>query len=134
MSLRRVDTDVAARALAHSLNDPQRRRVVVLITIPAGGSAPLIDCDEIANEVGDLADVYLMPNGDPSWAFADVMPPGTQVFGGAGRVYPIGVDWVTELRRSSLRFVWSPADAPVATARLIGDALAAAAGAGLATP
>lgn len=131
MAVRDVDSVEAARALARELNDSSRGRVVVVITVPAGASRPLIDRDEVAEAVGDLADVYVLPNGDPSWAFADDMPPGTQAYGGAGRVYPLGLEWVENLRRSPLRFVWSPSEAPAATALLISDALSAAAAAGL---
>lgn len=35
--------------------------------------------------VGNLAEVVLMPTSDVCWASSREMPPGTQVYGGAGR-------------------------------------------------
>jgi hypothetical protein len=48
------------------------------------GSAtePWIDVKEIAHEVGNFAEVYLMTAGDHTWSFARNMMEGTQVFGG----------------------------------------------------
>ncbi|WP_299926105.1 hypothetical protein [uncultured Nocardioides sp.] len=55
----------------------------------------------------------------------------TQVYGGAGRVYPVGHEWASEPRRSPLRFAYGAAEGPKATAALIDDALRMATEAGL---
>jgi hypothetical protein len=120
MAVRRVREPGEAIALARDLLDPSRRRVVVLVT-SAVGKAPYIDADEIAADVGDLAEVVLMSTGDLTWAFSSVMPEGTQCYGGAGRVYPLGQEWVDDLAKSPLRFSWGPQEGPRATHQLIGD-------------
>ncbi len=124
---RRVDDERSAVALSEFLNGGSRKRPVVVVTIPASRTEPWIDVDAIAREAGNLADVYLMPTGDVSWKFSDRMADGTQVFGGAGRVYPIGHEWATDLTKSPLRFAWSEQDGEKATRQLVSDVFRAAA-------
>ncbi len=75
-----------------------------------------------------------MPTSAVSWSFSREMPEMTQVYGGAGRVYPVDHDWVADPRRSRLRFAYSPQDRPRITEQLINDALEAALAAGLVEP
>lgn len=126
-----VDDERAAVALADLLNGNTRRRPVVVVTIPAGRAEPWIDVDEIAREAGTLADVYLMPTGPFTWEFSNRMAEGTQVYGGAGRVYPVGHEWASDLSKSPLRFAFNEDDGQRATQKLISDMLRMAAAAGL---
>lgn len=126
-----IDSAEHARALAELLNGNSRTRPVVVVTIPAGRAAPWIDVVEIAKKVGDLAEIYLMPTGPHSWELSNNLPPMTQVYGGAGRVYPLGHEWASEPRRSPLRFAYDVDDGDRATNLLIDDALRMAAVAGL---
>ncbi|MEV4656451.1 hypothetical protein [Micromonospora sp. NPDC049301] len=103
----------------------------MVLTIPAGYDEPFGDPDEIKQAVGDLAEVVRMPTSDVSWAFSRVMPAMTQVYGGAGRVYPVDHAWVSDPGRSRLRFAYSPDDRKRITDQLISDALQAAMAAGL---
>lgn len=130
-TVQRIDDARAAGALADLLNGGARKRPVVVITIPSARDEPWIDVDEVAHEAGELADVYLMPTSDISWEFSHRMSDGTQVYGGAGRVYPVGHEWLTDLQRSPLRFAWSERDGEKATQQLISDMFRMAAAAGL---
>lgn len=122
--IERIDTPEAAERLAGRLLDPSRGIPVVVITTPSGRDEPWIDTDEVADAVLGLADVVVMPTDSTSWRFSELMPPGTQVFGGAGRAYPLGLEWISDLSRSPLRFAYGPADRTRATDGLISDALA----------
>ena len=133
MEVRRLTTVDEASSLAASLNDSSRERVAIVVTAASGASEPLIDVERVHAEVGNFADVYVMLTGDPSWEFSASMTPGTQVYGGAGRVYPVGLDWVADPGRSPLRFAVSAQEAATATTRLIQDAYSAAARAGYGT-
>lgn len=126
-----VDSVAAAVELAGLLNGAARARPVAVITTAAGQTKPYVDVAKIAAELDGLADVYLLPTGPLTWTFSDHMGDSTDVYGGAGRVYPVGHDWVHEVKRSPLRFAWSAADGPPATERLIDDGLRMAAAAGL---
>jgi hypothetical protein len=128
--VRRISTADQARELAGLLNGSRRRLPVVVVSIPNGRAAPWIDAERIAGELEGLAEVRLL-EAEASWAFTAAMPGGTQVFDGAGRVYPLGLDWVRDLRRSRLRFAAGEEDGEAATGALIDDALAAALAAGL---
>ena len=72
-----------------------------------------------------------MPTGPHSWDLSNNLPAMTQVYGGAGRVYPVGHEWASEPRRSPLRFAYSAGEGPKATTALIDDALRMATDAGL---
>ena len=114
-SVQLINDERSASALADLLNGNARRRPVAVVTIPAGRTKPWIDVDEIAREAGSLADVYLMPTGPFTWDFSNRMAEGTQVYGGAGRVYPVGHEWATDLSKSPLRFAFNEADGERAT-------------------
>lgn len=129
-AIQHIDDERSASALADVLNGT-RSRPVVVVTVPAGRSEPWIDVEEIARETGTLATVYLMPTGPFTWEFSNRMAEGTQVYGGAGRVYPVGHEWTSDLTKSPLRFAFNDADGERATQQLISDALRMAAAAGL---
>lgn len=131
--VQRVDDQAHAIALSSLLNGNDRDRPVVVVTIPAAREEPWIDVEKIAREAGDLAEVYLMPTGAFTWEFSHRMAEGTQVYGGAGRVYPVGHEWATDLQRSPLRFAFDATDGARATDALISDTLRMAAAAGLTT-
>ncbi|MCE0534675.1 hypothetical protein LWF15_04065 [Kineosporia rhizophila] len=120
-----------AEELAEELNRPGRTRPTVVVTMARGATRPYIDADRLATELSGLADVYLISDAAASWAFSRGMPELTQVYGGAGRVYPTGLEWVHDLRRSRLRFAYSAAEGITTTERLLEDGLKAAASAGL---
>ena len=129
--VQRIDGERSARALADLLNGNARRRPVVVVTIPAGRTLPWIDVDAVAREAGNLAEVYLMPTGDFTWEFSRRMVDGTQVYGGAGRVYPVGHEWSVNWFKSPLRFAFNAKEGEHATQQLISDTLRMAAAAGL---
>ena len=129
--MERVETDAAAGALAARLNGSGRRKPIVVVTTPSGRADPWIDAVAIERELGDLAEVVLMPTGTFTWSFSDAMPSTTQVYGGAGRVYPTGLEWTSRPSISPLRFAFDETEGARATKLLIDDALGMAARAGL---
>lgn len=130
-SIQRIDGASSVGALSELLNGNLRRLPVVVVSIPAGRSEPWIDVEKIAREAGTLAEVYVMPTGAETWEFARLMPSGTQVYGGAGRVYPVGHEWASDLTKSPLRFALEAEYGELATEQLISDTLRMAAAAGL---
>lgn len=131
MGLIHVTDDDGAIALAELLNGHRRRRPVVVVTSPAGRSEPFIDAEQIWDQVGDLADVCVMATGPHTWTFSAKMPDLTQVYGGAGRVYPVGHGWVSNPYSAPLRFAYNAEEGERATRDLVSDALRMAAAAGL---
>jgi len=126
-----IDSPDRAAALAEHLLDPARSKPVVVVTTAAGQSRPYIDVDEIIGAVCGLADVYVLPTGSITFAMSDRLPEKTQVYGGAGRVYPVDSTWQSNPYAAPLRFAWGAAQGPVATETLITDALGAVHAAGL---
>ncbi len=129
--MRVVNTDEEAARLAEVLNGNDRTRPIVVVSTPSGRNEPWIDAEEIHAELNDLAEVYLIRTGPHSWTFSRNMPTGTQVYGGAGRAYPLGHGWVGNLHQSPLRFAYDSIQGARATQLLIDDALDMAAAAGL---
>ncbi|NGN92932.1 hypothetical protein G5C66_09310 [Nocardioides sp. KC13] len=120
-----------AEALAALLNGDARTKPTVVVTVASGHTEPYADVERIAAEIGDLADLYLVTTGGHTWAFSNKMTPGTQVYGGAGRVYPVGLGWNVDLKQAPLRFAWNKSEGKKLTGQLIDDALDMAAAAGL---
>ena len=130
-AIKRVTNTSEAEALAALLNGDSRTKPTVVVTVASGHTEPYADVERIAAEIGDLADLYLVTTGGHTWAFSNKMTPGTQVYGGAGRVYPVGLAWNIDLLQAPLRFAWSKSEGKKLTGQLIDDALDMAAAAGL---
>src|ERR1700710_929768 len=106
-AVHRIASGSEAEALAHHLVERGRLRPTVVVTIAGGHDDPFADVEEILESVGDLADVVLIPTSEISWAFSRTMPERTQVYGGAGRVYPLGHAWILDPALSPPRFAYS---------------------------
>jgi hypothetical protein len=128
-----IDSPDRAQALAEHLLDPARSKPVVVVTSAAGQSQPYINVDAILGAVSELADVYVLPTGRITFAMSDRLPAKTQVYGGAGRVYPVDPTWQSHPYAAPLRFAWGAEQGPVATDTLITDAMGAVHAAGLDT-
>lgn len=126
-----IRTAEEARALADRLLATQRRWPVAVVSIASDSLTPFIQADDLKSEVGDLGEVVVMPTSDVSWAFSTAMPPLTQVYGGAGRVYGVDHAWVDNPYASPLRMAYSHADSPRVVAHLVSDTMSAALRAGL---
>lgn len=120
-----ITQEADATRLAHRLLEPGRTRPVAVVTVPDGAPSPYIDPEEIADAVGDVCDVYLVPTGALTWSISRVLPDRTQVYGGAGRVYPVDLSWTTDPYSAPLRFAYSADEGVRAVEKLISDALRA---------
>lgn len=126
-----ISTPDEARALAHRLLTPGRVWPVVVVTLARGETEPYIDADAIKSQIDEFGEVVVLRTQAASWSFAENMPTSTQVYGGAGRVYRVDHEWVTDPYASPIRFV-QPTGAPArAVDMLVADALAGALRAGL---
>ncbi|MEU6885631.1 hypothetical protein ABZ918_10535 [Streptomyces viridosporus] len=83
-----VSSPQAVELLAEWLLAPARSKPVIVVSIAAGHTEPWIDTEHLAAEIGDRAEIYLVPTGRCSWTLADRLPARTEVYGGAGRLYP----------------------------------------------
>jgi hypothetical protein len=111
-----------ARALAHALLDPERDRPVVVVSTAAGAGHPYVQTERVADDLDGVAAVHVIPTGEVSWAFSEAMPPMTQVYGGASRVYPPGLEWREKPSRSPLRFAFHEDSHGVVADALVADA------------
>ncbi len=124
MDFRRIQNPDEARSLAHRLLIPGIRTMpAVVVSTPQGEDEPFADAAALQSAVGDRAEVFILPTGEPSWAFSHEMPEDCQVYGGASRVYPVDHHWVSRPRLSPLRFAFSPDDRERVTGQLISDVL-----------
>lgn len=130
-TVQRVKDAEQARRLADRLLAPDRTKPVVVVAVGAGRAEPWVDPQEVADAVGEYADVVRIDTGDATWAFSAAMPPDAQVYGDAGRVYATDLEWVTMPRRSRLRLCFGPVQGAAVTDGLVSDAMQAALAAGL---
>ncbi|WP_137843033.1 hypothetical protein [Microbacterium sp. 2FI] len=121
----RVRTSPDVAALAERILARRQRPLVVVSTDPHTDLFAL-DTDELAGELRDIADLVLISTGDLTRELDSLLPEKTQVYGGAGRSYPVDFGVQPDWRRSPLRFPGGRA-----TQQLIGDALGQAGAAGL---
>lgn len=129
--VRRVASEDQARELAAALQRPGRDQPVVVISTPAGRDVPYVDPKRVLDDVAGLAEVVVIPTGDVSWAFSSGMPPDTQVYGGASRVYGTDLEWVHHPRRSPLHFAYSADEDERVRDRLVSDVMRFAVRAGI---
>lgn len=129
--VRRVTSEDQARELAATLQRQGRGWPVVVISTPAGYDAPFVDPQRVLDDVAGLAEVVVIPTGDVSWAFSSGMPPDTQVYGGASRVYGTDLEWVHQPRRSPLHFAYSQDEDARVRDRLVSDVMRFAVRAGI---
>lgn len=121
--VRRVASEDQARELAAALQRQGRSSPVVVISTPAGHETPFVDPQRVLDDVAGLAEVVVIPTGDVSWAFSSGMPPDTQVYGGASRVYGTDLEWVHHPRRSPLHFAYSADEDVRVRDRLVSDVM-----------
>ncbi|TFD73385.1 hypothetical protein E3T54_16540 [Cryobacterium sp. Sr8] len=129
MTYTRVESSAAVQQLAAGLHDAARDRPWVVVTSRFGSRTPDILLDQLAEDIADVTEVFLLETGALTRELSDLLPDRFQVYGGAGRSYPVGADALTDIGRSRLRFAY---DNPQrATEQLVTDALAHAHQAGL---
>lgn len=118
-----IATDEEAMALGAHLRSPARRLPTVVVSRATGASAAFADVGQLRDDLEGLADVAEITTVEASWAFSRAVPDRCQVYGGAGRVYPLGTDWELNPYLSPLRFAYREADGGQLTGTLIGDAM-----------
>nr|WP_274637370.1 hypothetical protein [Microbacterium bovistercoris] len=115
-----IETREDAVTLAQWIMSMRDRPLVVLSTDPATDELA-VDVEDVRSGVGDLADVVVIRTGRATWALDQHLPDRTQVYGGAGRSYPVDFGSDPDWSRAPLRF-----PGPRAVGLLVGDAIAQA--------
>ena len=121
---RLIQSPSDSHALARELLSEDRERPVVVVTVPREHSESYIDAERVASEVTELADVVVVATQDAAWGLSRRLPERSQVYGGAGRVYPVGTAWTQAPHLAPLSFAYSEADTEQATRKLVSDTLA----------
>jgi len=122
-----VPRDIATRDQAEKLmlllRSSSRRIPAVVVSRAVGASEAYADVDGLERDLEGLATVFEITTMDASWGFSDVMRDRCQVYGGAGRVYPVGTAWEQDPYASPLHFAHSTADRSRITRALVGDVM-----------
>ncbi|NYF96900.1 hypothetical protein [Janibacter cremeus] len=120
-----ADTAAKVDALAHHLLDPTRDRPLAVVTIPSNRTKPWIDPQEIVTTVGSGAEVHLLETGPRTFQLTSHLNRMAGVYGGAGRVYDVGQEWLANPYLSPLRFAYDQVEGRRACADLINDLVGA---------
>ncbi|MBB1510637.1 hypothetical protein H5393_12385 [Tessaracoccus sp. MC1756] len=118
-----VTTVGQAEALGSYLRDPNREVPVVVVTRAAGIPFSYADVSTLRDDLSGLAEVFEIATPTASWAFTATVPDKCQVYGGAGRVYPLGTEWENDPYLSPLRFAYGRGDRDDITRHLVADAM-----------
>jgi hypothetical protein len=90
-----VKTTANVADLAGWLLSPFRDRVVVIVTVPFDRGRAFIDADAVAADYPDRVEVYLIVTGPLTYQLTDLLPDETGVYGGATRIFPVGLAWTS---------------------------------------
>lgn len=121
-----IATEPDAQALATHLRSPGRERPSVVVSRATGTTEAYANVEELRTVLAGLADVFEITTLDASWAFSRAVPDMCQVYGGASRVYPVGLDWLENPFGSPLRFAYGMPDRQKVTRELVADAMSMA--------
>lgn len=116
--------------LAEHLLDPERDRPVAVITTPSNRTEPWIDPQAIVETVGPEAEVHLIRTGPRTFQLTSHLNRMAGVYGGAGRVYDVGQEWLRDPWQSPLRFAYNTAEGSRAGDDLVSDLMGALARSG----
>ncbi|MFY9345993.1 MAG: S1 RNA-binding domain-containing protein, partial [Planctomycetota bacterium] len=95
----------------NDLLSPARTRPIVAITTHQGSDRGWIEPVALERALGDLAEVVVIPTGDPTWALSEALPPRLEVYGGAIRIWWAGLTREANPLDHRLYFVHGLADA-----------------------
>lgn len=118
-----IVTQADAAALASHLRSPGRNLPAAVVSRATGAVAAYVDVADLRQDLSGLADVFEICTPEASWAFSHAVPDMCQVYGGAGRVYPVGRGWEADPYESPLRFAHGMPDREQVTRQLIADAM-----------
>jgi predicted RNA-binding protein with RPS1 domain len=87
-----IEAHEAEQFARETLLSSSRTRPVVALTTSTASQQPWIDPLALAEQLGDLAEVVVIPTGDPTWALSAALPRRLDVFGGAARIWWTGLN------------------------------------------
>lgn len=82
-----IESDRGLYDLARLVVDPERGVPLVCVTVQPRLDGPLVDVDWLARELGDRAQVWVVPIAKHQWILTEELPKGLDVYGGAVRVW-----------------------------------------------
>lgn len=116
--LRSIDL-VSVDELAREILRATRDRPIVAVTTQQKSGRALVNAEQLARQLGERADVFLIPTGDVTWRLTELLPPMLDAYGGAVRVWWPGVSLESDPHDHPLLFVWSQADADRVMERVV---------------
>ena len=129
MAVTPVLTARAVNQLAAGLFDGKRTQPWVVVTSGFASSEPEIPVGELLESIGDVTQIFTIQTGELTRQLSDLLPERLQVYGGAGRSYPVG--FTAEAPPGSSRLRFPQPTGQRAAEQLIADALGHAQAAGL---
>lgn len=128
-----IRTEQDGQALAAALCDPARPQPIVAISMHPDAAEPLLDAEDIADELRGLVPVLVL-TAQAAHGLTDALgSPRPSVFHGAGRLYPPGDGWLHDPAVAPLFLCSNAVQAHRVARELIAAALAAADISGLLT-
>jgi hypothetical protein len=117
--VRRIDADGVEGFVRDVLFSPSRPRAVVAVTSNPREPLAGLDATRLAQDVGDVADVYALETGETTWALSAALPTRLDVFGGAVRVWWPGLTARSNPKDHPLFFCFARSDVEPTARRVI---------------
>lgn len=118
-----ITSPAEADQLGRYLRNTARSVPAVVVSRATGAAAAYADVNRLRQDLTGIADVFEIVSLEASWAFTRNVPNKCQVYGGAGRVYPLGAEWEQDPYLSPLRFAYGRTDRETVTRQLVADVM-----------
>ncbi len=82
-----IESERAVYDLARYVVSPERDVPLVCVTVQPRVDHPLLDPGALARDLGDAAEVWVVPIAKHQWMLTEELPKGLDVYGGAVRVW-----------------------------------------------
>lgn len=116
---RRITELAAVPELAEVLLDPDRKHTVVVVSQRKFDGTDAVDVDDLAATLAEDASIWAVQSGPLTRALTELLPPKTDIFNDALRIYPPHLDWLEDPYQSPLHILHHPRDIGHAVARAI---------------
>jgi len=105
VNVKHILSESDADELVEDLMDPQRIDIVVVVSVSTKAVAPYLDVDYLAEELEGSAQLAVLASSAIASRVTERLGnEDLSVYGGAGRIYPIGIEWMADKYLSPLIF------------------------------
>jgi hypothetical protein len=100
LTIRNVRNSADVQDLIRDILNAERQHITCVVSVPIGQDEPIFDPQEVQQQSAGFCDVWVVPTGDLTRILTASLPNMADCYGGAARVYPISMEWLTKTTKS----------------------------------